>query len=54
MRMMEAFQDMDLGVQILFELFIQLLEVNGFDRYIAASLLFPKVLVSIDSTPSTS
>lgn len=54
MRMMEAFQDMDLGVQILFELFVELLEVNRFDRYVAASLLFPNVLVSIDSTTSTS
>ena len=46
MWMVEAFQDVDLGVQILFELLVKLLEVDRFDSYVAASLLFSKPVVS--------
>lgn len=40
---------MYLGVKILFELFVELLEVDRFDGYVAASLLFSKIVVSIVS-----
>lgn len=54
MWMMETFQDVYLGVQVLFELLVQLLEVDRFDGYIAASLLFPRVVISIDCTAGVS
>lgn len=47
--MMEPFQDVDLGVQVFFKFLVELLEVDRFDGYIAASLLFREIAVSIDS-----
>ena len=47
MWVMEAFQDMDFGVEILFELLVELLQVDRFNSYVATSLLFLVVIVSV-------
>ena len=39
MGMMKAFQDMDLRVQIFFELFIELIQIDGLDGNVARLLL---------------
>lgn len=33
MRMVEAFEDLDFGVEVLFEFLVELREVDGFDCY---------------------
>ena len=47
MWVMEAFQDMNFGVEVLFELLVELLQVDRFNSYVATSLLFLVVLVSV-------
>jgi len=37
--MVEAFEDMDLGVQVILQLLVELLQVNRFDRYVGAGFL---------------
>lgn len=37
--MVEAFEDMDLGVQVILQLLVKLLQVNRFDRYVCAGFL---------------
>lgn len=39
MWMVEAFEDMDLGVQVILQLLVELLQVNRFDRYVGAGFL---------------
>jgi hypothetical protein len=38
-RMMKAFEDVDLGVEVLFQFFIELLEVDGLDGHESACFL---------------